>query len=86
MKISLTNHRPEPSCDQAEKTFYKRLQQDYFFIRKIIKGNDNPGGVEPIIAARIEKIQFSMNSCKYTQAKLKALLSEYQSLFQLIQN
>ena len=86
MKISLSNHRPNTNSAQAEKAFYKRLAQDYFFIRKVAISRYNPGGVEPMISHRIEKISFHLDGCKHIQQKLKKLLDKYHALLQSIQD
>lgn len=85
MKKSISNYRSGTSSGQAEKAFYNRMEQDYFLIRKVAKSKSNTGGIEAIIAARIERIQYSIKICKCVQPKLKTLLDKYQTLLQPIQ-
>lgn len=53
---------------------------------KVAISRYNPGGVEPMISHRIEKIAFHFGCCKNVKPKLKKLLNKYQALLKFIQD
>jgi hypothetical protein len=83
MKKSLSTHRPEANTRQAEKVFYKRLEQDYFLLRNIVE-KDIVYPTFSMVSIRIEKIECHIGICTHMHQKLAKLLDSYKSLLLLI--